>query len=315
MNVKIKNPTDARLAAESVAQEMSAEAQAQQDVYTKAIKELENFTPNLGGFEELSALLNLPDEQFALLSPVFLEELEKSLNNPNDKMIMAQAMNAAGITSEEIQEEYMKLCEELDSMAGGNVSAQKIDFIKQMIGYTYNAAAATEGISKRKVLVPIELCDERAKIPTYAHLTDAGLDIYTIEDITIHPGETKLVRTGIKVAVPQGYELQGRPKSGRSLKSKLRISNSPGTIDSGYRGEVGVIVDNIDPFIRSAKITEDGRLTEVEYGSDITIAAGEKIAQLVLSEVPKVTFYEVDSISAYESDGRGEGGYGSSGDR
>lgn len=78
---------------------------------------------------------------------------------------------------------------------------------------------------------------------------------------------------------------------------------------------MGVIVDNIDPFIRSAKIGEDGRLSEVEYGSDIVIAAGEKIAQLVLSEVPHVVFYEVKNINDYESDGRGEGGYGSTGVR
>lgn len=315
MNVKIKSPEDARNAANATAQELTAEAQVQQDLYASAIKELESINPNLGGFEELTALLNLPDDQFALLAPVFLEELEKSFNNPNDQLMMAQAMNAAGLTVEDIQDEYLRLCEEIDSKMVGAISAQKLDFIKQMIGFTYNAAAATEGISKRKVLVPIELCDERAKVPTYAHVTDAGLDIYTIEDVVIHPGETKLLRTGIKVAVPQGYELQIRPKSGRSLNSKLRISNSPSTIDSGYRGEVGIIVDNIDPFIRSAKIGEDGRLSEVEYGSDIVIAAGEKIAQLVLSEVPRVVFYEVKNISDYESDGRGEGGYGSTGVR
>lgn len=315
MNVKIKSPEDARNAANTTAQELTAVEQAQQDLYTNAIKELESINPNLGGFEELSALLNLPDEQFALLAPVFLEELEKSFNNPNDQLMMAQAMNAAGLTVEDIQNEYLRLCEEIDSKMVGVIGAQKIDFIKQLIGFTYNAAAATEGISKRKVLIPIELCDERAKVPTYAHVTDAGLDIYTIEDVVIHPGETKLLRTGIKVAVPQGYELQGRPKSGRSLNSKLRISNSPGTIDSGYRGEVGVIVDNIDPFIRSAKIGEDGRLLEVEYGSDIIIAAGEKIAQLVLNEVPRAVFYEVKNINDYESDGRGEGGYGSTGVR
>lgn len=315
MNVRIKNPNDVRNAAADAAQKMNAEALARQTVLGETLKEIEAVTPTMGGFEELSAILELPDEQFALLSPIFLEELEKSFNNPNDRLLMAQAMNAAGMTVEDIQSEYEKLCDELDTKMEGIISAAKIDFIKQLIGFSYNAAAATEGISKRKLLIPIEFCHPAAKMPTYAHLTDAGMDIYTVEDVVIHPGETKLLRTGIKVAVPQGYELQGRPKSGRSLNSKLRLSNSPGTIDSGYRGEIGVIVDNIDSFIRSAKVTEDGRLTDIEYGSDVTIEAGSKIAQLVLSEVPHAAFYEVTSISSYESDGRGEGGYGSTGDK
>lgn len=315
MNVKIKSPEEARNAANAAAQKMSAETQMQQTIFSDALKELETITPDLGGFDELSALLSLPDEHFALLAPVFLEELEKSFNNPNDQLIMAQTLNASGKTVEDIQEEYLKLCDEIDNKMNGIISAPKCDFIKQLLGYSYNAAAATEGISKRKMLIPIEFCHPAAKMPTYAHLTDAGMDIYTVEDVVIHPGETKLIKTGVKVAVPRGYELQVRPKSGRSLNSKLRLSNAPATIDSGYRGEIGVIVDNIDPFIRSAKVTEDGRLTDIEYGSDITIEAGSKIAQLVLSEVPHAAFYEVSSVASFESDGRGEGGYGSTGDK
>jgi dUTP pyrophosphatase len=151
-------------------------------------------------------------------------------------------------------------------------------------------------------------------MPTYAHLTDAGMDIYLTEDVTIHPGETKLIPTGIKVAIPLGYELQVRPKSGRSLKSKLRIANTPGTIDAGYRDEIGIIVDNIDPVVRSADIDENGRLYNVLWGSDITLSKGEKIAQLVLSEVPKAVFYEVESVATIENDGR-NGGFGSTGDK
>ena len=179
---------------------------------------------------------------------------------------------------------------------------------------TYNAVSEAEGVSKRHILIPIEYCHEDAKIPTYAHLTDAGMDIYLTEDVTIHPGETKLIPTGIKVAIPLGYELQVRPKSGRSLKSKLRIANTPGTIDAGYRDEIGIIVDNIDPVIRSAEMDENGRLYNILWGSDITLSKGEKIAQLVLNEVPKAVFYEVESVAAIENDGR-KGGFGSTGDK
>jgi dUTP pyrophosphatase len=158
----------------------------------------------------------------------------------------------------------------------------------------------------------MEYCRTSAKIPTYAHLTDSGMDIYAVEEITINPGETKLVPTGLKVAIPAGYELQVRPKSGRCLKTKLRVANTPGTIDAGYRDEIGVIIDNIEPFIKSADIDENGRLYNVEFGSSYTIGKGEKFAQLVLCEVPKAAFYQVESVRAIENDGRA-GGFGSTG--
>lgn len=88
----------------------------------------------------------------------------------------------------------------------------------------------TQGIAKRVIPLPVELCHENAQMPQYAHVTDAGMDIYAIEDVTIAPGETKLVRTGIKLAIPTGYEIQVRPKSGRAQKTKMRVANSPGTI-------------------------------------------------------------------------------------
>jgi dUTP pyrophosphatase len=149
-------------------------------------------------------------------------------------------------------------------------------------------------------------------MPEYAHLTDSGMDVFALEDITIAPGETKLVPTGIKVAIPAGYELQVRPKSGRCLKTKLRVANTPGTIDAGYRDEIGVIIDNIEPFIKYADIDENGRLYNVEFGSSYTIGKGEKFAQLVLCEVPKAIFYQVEHVSDITNDGR-SGGFGSTG--
>jgi dUTP pyrophosphatase len=138
------------------------------------------------------------------------------------------------------------------------------------------------------------------------------MDVYALEDITIAPGETKLVPIGIKVAIPAGYELQVRPKSGRCLKTKLRIANTPGTIDAGYRDEIAVIIDNIEPFIKSAEMGEGGVLYNVEFGSSHTIGKGEKFAQLVLAEVPKAIFYQVEKVADIANDGR-NGGFGSSG--
>ena len=184
-----------------------------------------------------------------------------------------------------------------------------------MLFLNLNVMAAAEGIAKRIINIPIELCHPNAKMPAYAHLTDAGMDIYALEDITIAPGETVLVPTGIKVALPAGYELQVRPKSGRCLKTKLRVANTPGTIDAGYRDEIGVIIDNIDAPIRKIHIPDNNRpltIGDIEFGQSYTIGKGEKFAQLVLSEVPKVAWYQVDSVTNAEGENR-NGGFGSTG--
>ena len=314
MNAIINTPNQAKEVAHKLVAQQEAINASKKFEFEQFANTLSNLDPNLGGFDELGAMLALPDESFALIAPVFLNELEQGLNNVNDKLLMVQSMNLAGLTVEQMQEQYLTICEGIDAQLKDSLSAMKRSFLKQMIGITYNTLAESEGIAKKQILIPIEYCREDAKMPTYAHLTDAGMDIYLTEDVVIRPGETKLIPTGIKVALPLGYELQVRPKSGRSLKSKLRIANTPGTIDAGYRDEIGIIVDNIDPVIRSADIDGEGRLYNILWGSDIMLSKGEKIAQLVLSEVPKAVFYEVENVSSIENDGR-KGGFGSTGDK
>lgn len=308
----LNTPESVQEAAKNLVAETQAATEEHTNTIMLALKELQNIDPELGGFDEVATLLALPEEHFALLAPIFLKEVEKSLNNVNDQLATVQALTLAGIRVEDLGAEYKLLCEQIDTQLF-EISMQKRDFLKSLMGIFYNTVSAAEGIAKRHILMPIEYCRPDAKMPTYAHLTDAGMDVYLTEDITIHPGETKLIPLGIKCAVPLGYELQVRPKSGRSLKSKLRIANTPGTIDSGYRDEIGVIVDNIDPVIRSAEIDENGRLYNILWGSDITLEKGEKIAQLVLSEVPKAVFYEVEKVSDI-GENRG-GGFGSTGDK
>ena len=318
MNAKILQPINTPEQAKKLAKKFTDKAvqdsEQKKNILQATIEELENINPELGGFEEIAALLSMSEEQFAIIAPVFLAELEKGFNNVNDKLTMVQAMNLAGVKAEDARKEYLAICEQIDVQMANDLSAQKRDFLKRMLGMSYNAVNEAEGIAKRHILIPLEYCRPDAKMPTYAHLTDAGMDIYLTEDVTIHPGETKLIPTGLKVALPLGYELQVRPKSGRSLKSKLRISNTPGTIDAGYRDEIGIIVDNIDQVIKGGELDEAGRLTGILWGSDITLSKGEKIAQLVLSEVPKAVFYEVESVSTIENDGR-KGGFGSTGDK
>lgn len=314
MDKKLANELEVRAAART----MMADARAQQlDTNTMIHQWLEENKDIQGDDEQfriLASLLSLPEDQFALLAPVFLEEMEHGYNDPATQLVLVQMYNLQGVKEEDLREEYFKLADAIDEVAN-QFSAQKRDFLKQMLFLNLNVMAAAEGIAKRIINIPIELCHPNAKMPAYAHLTDAGMDVYALEDITIAPGETRLVPTGIKVALPAGYELQVRPKSGRCLKTKLRVANTPGTIDAGYRDEIGVIIDNIDAPIRKIHIPESNRpltIGDVEFGQSYTIGKGEKFAQLVLSEVPKVAWYQVESVANTEGENR-NGGFGSTG--
>ena len=277
------------------------------------IKELD--LENNETFQQFSVMLNLPDEQFEPLKPVVLDSLERSFNTPEVRLNFARALNTMELTLEDLEDFLNGMILALQDSALHNLSKTKIDFLTSIISILHNAFTSSEGISKRIVKIPIEKCDDRAKAPTYANTTDSGMDVYALEDITIAPGETKLIPIGIKVALPRGYELQVRPKSGRSLKSKLRIANTPGTIDAGYRDEIGIIVENIEPVISdiSYEYDDEGniKITSIDFGSSHTIGAGEKFAQLVLAEVPKVSWLQVDSVTGIGED-RG-GGFGSTG--
>lgn len=258
----------------------------------------------------MTQLLAMPDEQFDIMAPGVLESFELSVNNPNDRIAIAQALNATGYTADDLVESIDEINKSIDAI--DTLPVMKKDFLKRIIGILFNTINETEGIAKRYISIPVELCHEKAKIPQYAHVSDSGVDVYALEDITIHPGETVLVPTGIKVALPPGYEIQVRPKSGRALKTKLRVANTPGTIDSGYRDEIKVIIENIEPPIRDITLDDEGKVTSILHGSDYFIGAGEKFCQLVLSEVPKMSFYRVESVKEVDEIDRG-GGFGSTG--
>lgn len=163
-------------------------------------------------------------------------------------------------------------------------------------------------MNSEKIEVYVEICRDGAKIPKYANVGDAGMDIYAAEDITILPGETKVIPTGLKIAVPDGYELQVRPRSGISLKTPLRISNSPGTIDSGYRDELGIIMSNTSQGENNTVLGLDS--TGNKNGT-YKIKQGDRVAQIILKVVPKMMITVVNSVNDIGSN-RG-GGFGSTG--
>lgn len=130
-----------------------------------------------------------------------------------------------------------------------------------------------------------------AVLPAYAHASDAGMDLRSVDDLVIPSRQSALVHTGLVMMLPLGYEAQVRPRSGLALKSGIFVLNSPGTIDAGYRGEIGIILANFsdEPFV---------------------VAKGDKIAQMVIAPVIQPQIEEVDEID--ETD-RGAGGFGSTG--
>ncbi|WP_412094324.1 dUTP diphosphatase [Bacillus halotolerans] len=178
--------------------------------------------------------------------------------------------------------------------------------------------------------VNIKRLSPDAQIPAYAHATDAGFDLVAASDVIIEPGETACVPTGLAFEIPEGYEMQIRPRSGITLKTKLRVQL--GTVYAGYRGEVGVIVDNIaqkigeedtfynlvDGYWEETEKAEffDFELDDYRHGSVFVpentyiIRKGDRLAQAVIKPVEQAVFMEVDALG--DSD-RGAGGFGSSG--
>lgn len=158
----------------------------------------------------------------------------------------------------------------------------------------------------KKVKLGIEIIDQDTNLPFYAHPFDAGMDIRSNEDIILNPKETKVIKTGFKLSIPTGYEVQIRPRSGLSLKTPLRIPNSPGTIDSGYKDEVGVIMQNTSTIGEEIYLINEKGNKEGIY----QIKKGDRIAQMVLSKVETIDFEVVDSV---DDDTNRGGGFGHSG--
>ena len=159
--------------------------------------------------------------------------------------------------------------------------------------------------------IKVKKLHKDATIPKRAHSGDAGIDLYALEDTIIEPGETALIKTGLSFELPEGFEMQVRPRSGVTLKTKLRVQL--GTIDSNYRGEVGVIVDNIsnDTWSNaSRKINNSYDDSTRNITGGYIIRKGDRIAQAIIQRLPDVELIEVDTLGDSE---RGAGGFGSTG--
>ena len=144
----------------------------------------------------------------------------------------------------------------------------------------------------QKIHLPVQQLDPDLPLPRYAHHDDAGADLMCAENLTLEPGERRLVSTGLAVAIPEGWVGLVHPRSGLAVKHGVSVVNAPGTVDSGYRGELKVLLLNTDR-------TES-----------VTFSRGDRIAQLVLQEVAQAEFSPVEELPETV---RGAGGFGSSG--
>ena len=175
----------------------------------------------------------------------------------------------------EPEEDYMK---QLESLLGMSIDEMDNDHIKMM----------------KTISLGVELIHEDAKVPTYAYPSDSGFDLRSTVEINIPPFGRALVPTGIKLSIPEEHEIQIRPKSGLAINQGLTVLNTPGTVDSGYVGEIKVIVFNTN-------------------NETVTVSKGMKIAQAVLCPVVCGKYVSIELMDKVEDKDRMDNGFGSTG--
>lgn len=232
---------------------------------------------------------NLPDESVELILPQIEEEFKKMIDeqdlvNKTKTEFLEQGYTVADIIA--LKESYDTIAEDYFKIV--KPTSPKGRYISALVG-VYKGILdkiLKEGFS-RTVNVKIVKDTEDAILPTYAHFDDAGADLYANEEVDIQPNEVKIISTGLRVEIPNGYEMQVRPRSG--MTTKTSVIGQFGTVDSGYRGPLGVMLYN-------------------HGDTPYHIQKGDRIAQAVIAPTYHGNFLISESLSETE---RGEGGFGS----
>lgn len=261
----------------------------------------------------IATLLNMPDTEFEIMRPVLQEVMSRTFAEPQSQMELVNSFMRSGLSVDDLLNHTDEIIDQICESKELELSDSKKDFLRYMINEVANSVAASSINPAHMVEIPVEICRDDARLPSYATDGSGAMDIYNIEEVTLKPGECKVIPIGIKVAIPHGYGLLIQPRSGLSRKLKLRIPNSPGLIDEDYHEEIGVIVENIEPPIKDIGIElKNGEIIDgTEFGSSLTIGAGERFAQMRLIEIPRVRWREVKSLGTFEQD-HGQG-FGSTG--
>lgn len=239
--------------------------------------------------EKFFGIIMLPDKKFDAMyeeaKKDFLRMFEsQGFQEEMLKAIYSLPSDALDIDNED--SEFTQLINDIKEEEGlsENKKDMLITTLQKWIGTIINLAK----VPRIRINVSIEKLNENARIPEYAHDTDAGADIFAAEEVIIEPNETKLIKTGIRVAIPVGYAVFIYPRSGLSLKTGLRIANSVGVIDESFHKEIMVIMENTsnEPY---------------------NINIGDRIAQMVIQPVPMINWQE-NTVEDTE-----RGGFGSTG--
>ena len=246
-------------------------------------------TQNTTIVDQFLEIMEMPDDKFNLIADQLIAQINSIYDKADTRNeIIEQMKMAPPIQLKEEKQATQQMIK--DIQGDDSLSAKKKEVLITMMNRSIETIESIVNIPRTMIDVKIKKLHEDAIIPTYAHTSDAGADVYALEDTDIPPHKTIIVKTGIAVKMPDNYEIQIRPRSGLSSKTNLRIANAPGTVDSGYIGEIGIIMDNI------------GNLTA-------HIKKGDRIAQLVPMPVPMINWIEVNEL---EDTDRGSNGYGSS---
>lgn len=237
----------------------------------------------LSQLEPLFSIMDTPDKLFDEAGDILEEMAIKELEKTNIRSELAGYPYDALIESKQAFESLINL---VNTAPFGEAKR------KFLVNYLSYLIGILEFLTNRELIkLPIEL-EEGAICPTYAHETDGCMDIYALEDTNIPPNTTIAVRTGIKMAIPNGWRIEIYPRSGLSFKSPLRLANSVGIIDTGYRDELKILLWNSSDNIYS-------------------ISKGDRIAQMGIAKTPKIVPEIVTSVARI-GENRG-GGLGSSG--
>ena len=239
--------------------------------------------------ESFFKIMTAPDEDFDKNYEALLKSIELSSTSKVVQQNILANLSEVPVGNENMEkEELEKMLKEIDE--DSDLSTNKKTVLKTFLRNIGELAIDLRKNPRERIGVKIFKINKNAKIPTYANPSDAGADIYAAEDIILEPNSTTLVSTGIKVDIPAGYALFIYPRSGMSLKTKIRVANSVGVIDHLYHEEIKVIMDN-------------------NSNEAYSIKTGDRIAQMIIMPVPMIKFEETtEDLSV-----NGRSGFGSTG--
>lgn len=192
----------------------------------------------------------------------------------------------------DIQNHFKKIQEEAGVELDGDDEYQRE--LEELIGMTYEEMNEDAVKTFKTKTLKVELIDNDAKFPEYAYPSDSGFDLFSTEEVILQPFGRALVPTGIKLSIPEEFEIQVRPKSGLAINQGLTVLNTPGTVDSGYNGEIKVIIFNTNNI-------------------SVSIPKGTKIAQAVLCPVVNGKYVDLIQVNKVTDGDRGNNGFGSTG--